>query len=65
MKGEWLGLMLRGVYNFLSAPHERQNAPDYSGEDFTQAVAKERMFINEDCLKRKNSWVSQNKGVNE
>ena len=36
-----MGPMFRGVYNFLKALHERQNAPDCSGEDFTQAVAKE------------------------
>jgi len=58
VKGEWLGLMVRGACNFLNAPCERQNVPDYSGEDFTQAVTKERMFINEDCLKKKNTWVS-------
>ncbi len=50
--------MVRGACNFLNAPCERQNVPDYSGEDFTQAVTKERMFINEDCLKKKNTWVS-------
>lgn len=49
MKGECLGLTPRGDHNFLNAPRERQNAPNNSGEDFTQAIAQERMFISEDC----------------